>query len=184
MTSYQVFHPDHEVIGQTVLDLQNAVGGETIYPIYQKHGLGDVDPKAWYPMQKMLDALQELGQQGGTMFDLISVGMKTVENLLLPPEAAFLSLVELFQLSSNVYQLNSRGSNIGGAKCEVVSDRYVKMHYTTPLPDDFMYGIVYGYAKHFLPRGSHVVAFYDPDIPRRDEGGDTTIIHAKWEIAR
>jgi hypothetical protein len=43
------------------------------------------------------------------------------------------------------------------------------------------YGMAYGMAKRWLPRGTHFSVRYDPNIPNMDNGGEVTIIHVKWE---
>jgi hypothetical protein len=30
-------------------------------------------------------------------------------------------------------------------------------------------------------RGSRWTVYFDPDVPRREHGGEVTIIHVKWE---
>ena len=56
------------------------------------------------------------------------------------------------------------------------------MHSTTT-PDDMSYGLLYAYARRFLPPGTQFTVYYDPDIPARDYGGDReeTIIHIEWD---
>lgn len=184
MAHYQVFHKDHEVIGQVALEIQTAIGGENIYPIYERHGLTNVNPQAWYPMQNLLDVFNDFEARGGAMFDLVSVGMKTVENLVLPPEASSLPLLEMFQLSAQIYLLNSRGSNIGTIDCEALAPNHVKLTYIVPMPSDFMYGIVYAFGRRFSAPGTPITVYYDEDIPRREDGGTATIIHAQWNPQR
>jgi hypothetical protein len=50
-------------------------------------------------------------------------------------------------------------------------------------PDDMSYGILYGYARRFLPPGTKFKVYYDPDVLPRDQGGSEnyTIIHISWE---
>ncbi|MFN8531249.1 MAG: hypothetical protein U0670_21820 [Anaerolineae bacterium] len=181
MPRFKVFHPDHEVMGHVVIDMRNAIGSEDIFPIFQKHGLGDVDPKAWYPMQSMLDALREIDESGGSMFDFVSVGMNAAANLKMPPELASLSMVQIAPMVPAIYRMNVRGTDLGVAACDVVNQNHIKISYSIPYPDDYLYGLVYGVAKRFIPAGKTFTVYYDPTIPRCDEGGETTTIHLKWD---
>lgn len=180
MAHYQVFHPDHQIIGNNVLDIRKAIGGDEIYDYYARHGLSDPDPAAWYPLQNLLDVFNELEERGGAMFDLVSIGMNSVNYIVLPPEVEKLSMIELYQLSDQAYRMNHRGSNIGGLRCDVVNNQHIIMTNVTPFPDHLWYGIGYGYARHFLPRQFHVTAYFDEAILRRDLGGNKTVIHYQW----
>jgi hypothetical protein len=181
MTQYKVFHPDHETLGRTLLDFEDAVGGENIQPYFQKHGLVNIDPDAWYPEQKLLDVLSDISGQKNSMFDLVSIGLKTVEQAVIPPEYASLPLLTILENANETYKLNCRGTDIGGVQCEVVSSKHVKMICRFPDPDDYWYGCFYGYVKRFSPRDTNFSLYYDKDIPRRDKGGDVTIIHITWD---
>jgi len=180
MPQYKVFHPDHETLGRTLLDFENAVGGESIQPFFQKHGLVNIDPDAWYPEQKLLDVLSDISEQRNAMFDLVSIGLKTIEQAVIPPEYEGLPLMTILEGANDAYQLNCRGTDIGEVRCEVVTPQHVKMICRFPDPDDYWYGIFYGYVKRFSPKGTSFTLSYDNDIPRRDKGGDVTIIHIAW----
>jgi hypothetical protein len=181
MPRYQVFSPDHEGPGQVLLDFANAVDAEEILPYFEKHGLTNIDPKAWYPHQKFLDVLSDISENPSAMFNFVSIGMKQAENAIIPPEFANLPLLTLLQGTGEVFKLNNRGSNVGELRCEVVTDHHIKMIMRIPQPDDLWYGIFYGYVRRFIPKGKHFTVYYDHEVPRRDEGGEVTIIHITWD---
>ncbi len=80
MARWHVFSPDHEVPGQILIDLANAIQSDQIMPYYEKHGMTNIDPKAWYPMQKLVDIYNDMyDNETGTMFDFVSIGLKEAE---------------------------------------------------------------------------------------------------------
>ncbi len=177
MRHFTAFHPDHMMYGQNILAHERAIGSDRIHPLLEKHGLAQIDPQAWYPVQKWLDVLSDMADEGGAMFDFVSVGMKMVDNAIFPPELEKLPLLEVLKMVDKVYPMNNKGTDVGYVRCEVVNDKHVKMYVRVPAPDDEWYGIIYGYVRRFAPKGAHFTVHYDRDIPRRDQGGDVTIIH-------
>lgn len=180
MTKYRVFHPDHEIIGHVVQDIEAAIGGEHLYPIFAKHGLAKVDPNSWYSMQDFLNALKELDEGGNAIFDLVSAGMNTVENLVVPPEFTSLSPFDMLAQSDALYHTHSRGTDIGYIAVEQVANSHVVLTYHAPLPDDYWYGIVYGFCRRFFPPHTAAKVYFDTTMLRREEGGEDTVIHVTW----
>lgn len=180
MKKYHVFHPDHEIIGHVVQDIEAAIGGEHLYPIFAKHGLAKVDPNGWYSMQDFLNALKELDEGGNAIFDLVSAGMNTIENLVVPPEFASMPQGDMLAQSDALYHTHSRGTDIGYIAVEQVADTHVILTYHTPLPDDYWYGIVYGFCRRFFPARTPAKVFFDTTVLRREEGGEDTVIHVTW----
>jgi len=181
MRHYQAFSPDHEVPGRIMVDFANAIGSNEILPYFEKHGLTNIDPNAWYPHQKFLDVLNELNERPGATYNFVSIGMKQAEHAVVPPGFEKLSLLNILMGSNEVFKLNNRGTDIGDMQCEVVTDHHVKIIMRISQPDDLWYGIFYGYVRRFIPKGSHFTVYYDKDVPRRDEGGDLTILHITWD---
>ncbi len=181
MPHWHVFSADHEFPGQVIIDLANAVGSEEIMPYFKKHGLTNIDPKAWYPQQKLLDIYNEMEtSKSGTMFDFVSIGMKEAEQAILPAQFQSLPLLSILQGVGEVFKLNNRGTDPGDLKCEVVTDKHVKMVLRATTPDNLWYGIFYGYVRRLAPKGTHFTVYFDENVPRRDNGGDVTIIHITW----
>ena len=182
MPKYELFHPDHECLGQILIDFENAIGGEQIYPVFQKHGLANIDPEAWYPGQAYMDVLNDLEKNSSVQStNFVSIGMKQVETAAMPPEFESLPIVEILKMMNDAYRLNNRGTDIGEIRCEVVGERHVKMHIRVPQPDDIWYGICYGYMRRHIQPGMVFTVAYDADVPRREQGGDETIIHISWD---
>ena len=182
MPRYTPFHPDHEYLGQVLIDFENAAGaGKRIQHYFQKHGLDDVSPSEWYPAQMFLDVLSDMTEHDDAqMMDLVSIGLKQVETAVMPPEFARLPLLDILGSMDVAYRLNNRGTDIGEIQCEVVDDHYVKMIFRVPQPDDIWYGVTYGYMRRFAPRDTYFTVEYD-EAERRDFGSETTVIHINWE---
>ena len=181
MPQYELFHPDHEYLGQVLIDFEAVVGDGYIHPIFEKHGLAKIDPEGWYPAQIFMDVLNDLeNNDASPMMNFVSIGMKQVEMAVMPPEFASLSLIEILSSMDAAYHLNNRGTDIGEIQCEVVEDNHVKMHFRVPQPDDVWYGVCYGYMRRLAPEGTTFSVYYDEDVPRRSDGGDFTVIHITW----
>jgi len=178
MSRYQVFHPDHESKGQTLIDLANAIDAEEFLPILEKHGLTSIDPDSWYPQQRQLDALSEIAELSGGMYDLVSLGLKMAETAAMPPQFETLSLQEVLMHGDIAYRMTDRGTDPGDVKAEILNDKHFRITLRVPDPDDLWYGIVYGYMRRFSPKGTRFTVYYDQDIPRREQGGKVTVIHA------
>lgn len=178
MVHYQLFHPDHEYLGQVLIDFENASGGVSIKPFFEKHGLVNIDPTAWYPAQKFMDVLNDIvSQPGRGMLDFISIGMKQAETAIIPPEYYELPLIDILHGLDAAYRLNNRGTDIGEIRCEQISDKHFKMFFRVPQPDDVWYGVCYGYLRRLVPSHMNFTVYYDENVPRREQGGDVTVIH-------
>lgn len=179
---YKVFHPDTEILGQTLIDYRNAIEGDKFVPYFTKHGLVDIDPARWYPVQPFLDALSEMssGSDGSIMLDLVSLGMRMVQSAVFPPEVDHLPLEDVLGLMSAAYHLNMRGTDIGEIQVTHLGPRHTLTTNRTPFPDDFWYGVIYGYMRRFAPKGTTYIVKFDPDIKRRSQGGERTLIHITW----
>ena len=182
MGRYHVFSADHEIPGKILIDLENAVGSDEIMPFFAKHGMTNIDPLAWYPMQKLLDIYNDMvDTKNGTMFDFVSIGMKEAEQAIVPPQFQTMPLLDILKGVAQVFNLNNRGSDYGSCTAEVITDKHIKITLRAATPDDIWYGVFYGFVRRFAPKQTQFSVRYDPNIPRRENGGDVTIIHITWE---
>lgn len=180
MTHYKLFHSDTEILGGVILDFGRALDAHRFLPILEKHGLSALEPHRWYPAQLWLDALNEIMEIPGAMFDLVSIGMQQMELVSWPPEFTRMSLSEILANLNDVYLQYYRGTDVGGIRAELIEPRYIQVTVRTFEPDDLWYGNLYGLVRRFLPNGNFIVSF-DPRQSQREEGGDTTIFHIKWD---
>jgi hypothetical protein len=181
MSTYTSFDPKVEIIGQNVLSFIQNVEAEAMQPVLKKHGLLNIQPDTWYPLQDWLDVLSDLSAQSNAMFNMVAIGTAISETALIPPEVAAMPLEQFLFIVDNVYQMQHRNGNPGHIRTERVDDHHIKLTVQVPYPDDLEYGTTYGFVRRFLPKGTQFTVRYDPDVPRREHGGDATIIHVSWD---
>ena len=181
MSRYELFHPDTEIIGQAILDFGEAVGSEQFQVFFERNGLVDIQPDRWYPAQKWLDVLNDIADTGSAMFDFVSIGIRQLELAVIPPEFDAMPLIDILKNLEEAYRLNYRGADIGSITVELVDDKHVKVIIRSFEPDHLWYGNLHGLMRRFAPKGLDYTITYDSDVPRREEGGDVTIIHVKWK---
>jgi hypothetical protein len=174
--------PGTEISGVAMLSLIENVRGDALIPLVKKHGLEDIDSARWYPAENYLDFLNDLVRHPDLMFNLVAIGMSIAEIGLMPPGLENATFPQMVEKWDQHYQANFRNGDVGN-KTTVQVDRqhYKIVHNKTVIPDDFEYGVLYGFAKRFLPPGTQFTVWFDEDTPRMDEGGEQTIIHVQWE---
>lgn len=172
--------PHTEVIGQNVLSFVQNVNANVIRPVLDSHGLSHIEPDKWYPLQRWRNVLSDLAGESNAMFNMVAVGMAISETAVLPPGAEQLSLEQILFAINDIYQLQHHGQ-VGSVRTEKISDKHLKLTVCVPYPDDLEYGTTYGFARRFLPKGTLFTVEYDQDLPRHDQGGDSTVIHITWE---
>ncbi len=176
MSTFKPFHPDHEILGMNMLDITSAINSENFLPIWEKYGLTQVEPEKWYPVQIILDTLSEVAHSSGAMLDLVSIGLHATEVAYFPPEYLSKPLNQALPLLPHLYRMNHRGTNIGEVLQSQISENHYRYELCLPFPDDLWYGIIYGFVRNHVPKNHRFSISYAPDIPRRDHGGEVTII--------
>ncbi|HVO71312.1 MAG TPA: hypothetical protein VMT24_14780 [Aggregatilineaceae bacterium] len=174
--------PGGEVIGVNIRAFADNLQAFQTRPVMQKYGLVDVQPDQWYPLQPLLDGLNELSQCPGMSANLVAIGMEIGMITPVAPHIQNPTLWDVLVNWNDIYQMIHRNGDVGCIACEIVDDKHYKTIHTCLYPDDFNYGIVYGYGRRFLPPGTDFTVFYDPDMKPRDQGGtDATVIHVTWK---
>jgi hypothetical protein len=174
--------PGAETLGLLLGGFSDNIQGAETRPILEKHGFFNLQPFEWYPVQMLLDALNELAESPNTMPNFVAIGMTIGEGVPLPPEMANPTLEDVLMIWNNLYQALHRSADVGGIKIEKVSDTYFKTIQSVVYPDDMSYGVLYAYGRRFLPPETPFIVFYDPDVTPRDQGGsgEATYINIKW----
>ena len=180
MTNYQCFDPNAEVIGQNVQAFIQNLQAADIKPALERHGLTQIDPTAWYPIQKWLDVLSDLSGESGAMFNFVAIGAAIAQTAMLPPEVEKLTFEQIIFGINDFYQMQHRNGNAGEIKVSKVAEKHLVLDVYVPYPDDLEYGTAFGFARRFLPEGANFNIAYDEDKPRREQGGESTIIHITW----
>lgn len=181
MGQYASFDPRVEIIGQNILSFLQNSQIENIQPILERRGLTDVKPDQWYPLQTWMEVLTEISEQSSAMFDFVSIGMAISETAVIPPEVAKLPFEQFMMMINDVYQMQHRGGDAGTIKVEQPGDKHLLLTLRVPYPDDLEYGVAYGFARRFLPAGTQFTVMYDENVPRREKGGQETLIHITWD---
>ncbi|MBI1256211.1 MAG: hypothetical protein GC204_01950 [Chloroflexi bacterium] len=172
--------PKLEMLGLNLSAFIDNIQAEEIDPVLQKYGLTQIDPYKWYSAPVWLDALNDLQEQSNMTSNMVAIGMEIGRIVPMPPGKE-LSLAEVLAIWNDaLYQPLFRNGDAGFIKLQKLSDtHYVTIHENI-WPDDFSYGIAYGLARRFLPRGTGFKVYYDEQIPRMDEGGKATHLHIAW----
>ncbi len=175
--------PSTITIGQNLRAFTDNLLGSNTEPIMRKHGMVNLDPNTWYPLHKLLDAINELAETPNHTLNFVAIGMMVGEIIPFPPEYGEPTLENVIHHWDDLYQGLHRNGYVGGIRYEKVGKRHDKTMHSTTYPDDMSYGLLYAYARRFLPPGTQFTVYYDPDIPARDYGGDReeTIIHIEWD---
>jgi hypothetical protein len=174
--------PTVEVLGANLNAFFDNLQSDETTPIVRKYGVENPILDKWYPEQSVLGAINELSALPNFTFNFVAIGMEIGRICPMPPDLKDPSLGEVLMAWNGIYQYLHRNGDVGAIRCEKVNDKHYKTIHTDMYPDDFSYGIVYGYAKRFLPPGTRFKVFYDPEITPRDRGGtDTTVIHVSRE---
>ena len=178
---YLTCDPNAETLAVNILACIDKLRGLPAGPILERHGLTNLQPTDWVPTHRFLDALNEMGQQADFMSALIAIGMSVGEVIPVPCET--LGLAGVLNLWNDLYQGAHRSGDVGRIVCEEEHRTHFKLTFSDLYPDDFSYGIMYGFAKRFLPPGTQFSIYYDPRVTPRDRGGQEgyTVIHAKWQ---
>ncbi len=180
MGKYKALGPDSEVIGGVMNGFIAAINSDNIRPHLEKLHMTDLDSGAWYPKQMHIDLFNSIAESNrSAMFDFVSIGM-TIAEFAWGPELDRESFEYILSLWPATFNHSNRGADRGYIRPTKIADRHYAIAHYTPDPDDLNYGVVYGTCKRFLPKDTQFVVFYDEDVPRREEGGDETIIHIQW----
>ncbi len=108
--------------------------------------------------------------------------MSIAEAAIMPPEVKNASFEQIMEGWDANYQTNFRNGPVGHKIPVLVEPKHYKLILDhTIMSDDMEYGSLYGFAKRCLPRGTHFTVWYDETAPRRDQGGEQTVLHVRWD---
>ena len=169
-----------ELLGLNLRAFIDNLQADEINPVLEKYGLTQVEPMKWYSAAQWLSALNDLQQEVNMTSNLVAIGMEIGRTSPMPP-GSNPTLPEVLSIWNDaLYQPLFRNGDPGTISLEKISDRhYVSIHKHL-WPDDFSYGIAYGFARRFLPPKTAFRVAYDQNMPRMDEGGQSTRIHVEW----
>ena len=173
--------PKQEVIGQLAMsNFQNILHSE-IDPLLEKHDLVGLKPDQWYSHQNVLNLYRDIESGKTNVTDnLVAIGTKGVDNVVLPPEMQ--SLDAILSAQTIMYQLNLRPIAEGEGLFPVkISDNHYQIRMNAPYPVDLMYGFYWALINRFRPQGaSFKVQVVDNPHPDTEPG---TIYDITWTQA-
>jgi len=174
--------PKTQISGQTLMAYVDNVQSQLIVPIFAKHGMKDIDPKQWYPLQPLLDVLYELGIQKDSTISLVAIGVKIAEYGVEASETERAPLPVVLENWEKHLYANVKDGDVGRIITEKVNDKHYRITHQNVFPDDLCYGLAYGFTRSRLPKGTNFKVWYEDYEHRIDNGGsDKTVICVKWE---
>ncbi len=173
--------PTVELNGHTVQAFLQSVMHSNFADILVAYGFDQIDPDVWYPLQDVLNVIREISLHSNAMMNLVSIGIAAAENSVYPPEIESLSVEKFFSLYREYYPKRHRGGDSGWIEVQKAADDHLILTFQMPYPDDLFYGVIYGYVRRFSKQGDVFSVAYDDDVPRKDQGGDYTIVHIYWD---
>src|SRR5690606_12742323 len=118
---YEVFHPDHDMPVNFLLNMRDAINSENFVELFSKSGVLDKQPDDWVPLQLLLDIFNVLDANGGAMLNYVSIGMRIMADAVLPPEFMALPFeTQLAKAGGTLYPHYNRGTNVGYIKDEML----------------------------------------------------------------
>ena len=146
MAEYRAFDPKVEINGKTVMSALDAVWNKKVaLEILARHGIQNIKPNSWYPMQSFLNVLREISGEFGDR-ELLAVGRK------IPFWADFPKIKNLHDGLSKIdiaYHNNHRGGEIGHYRYTKLAENKGRMICDNPYPCRFDQGIFHGLAENF-----------------------------------
>jgi hypothetical protein len=177
MTMYTC-DPALELNGSSMHSLLASINRNDFLDILEKNGLAHIDVDKWYPVQQMLNVFNEMDKREGHMMNLVSIGMAVAtdpESMRTSTEGT--SVVNFVKAYGQRWTTLHRNGDPGTIEVETQDDKHFVLTARVPYPDDLMYGILYGWLRRLKPPNVRFTVRYDESQPRRDQGGDSTVIH-------
>lgn len=133
--------PAVEIIGQNMLAYIENLQYSNIKPVLEQHGLSQIDPQTWYPLQKMLDVLKTLADMPNASPNFVAIGMALARTASLPPEVEHMPIEPFFlNVLPQAYQMQHRGGDPGYVAVEKAAEKHLIIEVDVPYPDDLEYG--------------------------------------------
>jgi hypothetical protein len=167
-----------EIIGQSMVNVIEALELDGLHPILVKHDLRMIDTEVWYPYQLWLDVLADiwknLGNSAPTIF--MSLGRNISQGL--PLEDAPQTLPDALMTLHNLHRAGLRNiAEDEGYFVEVMTPKHYMIYHNTPNPPDVIYGFLWGWVTRFKkPHETFVVRLVGEDTT----GRGNVVYEVKW----
>ncbi|MEO1440101.1 MAG: hypothetical protein AAFV33_06830 [Chloroflexota bacterium] len=180
--SYKPFDPAVEVHGQPMQTFVECISKSEVAPILNDLGIDGINPEKWYPQQLWLDIFNRLTAKQQAFLTFVDIGMRTIELTRYPDEVKNIPFVDFMVHGANqTHQHNHRGGDAGEYQVSLAGDNHIVVKARVAYPDDFVYGCYYQLTKQFKPEDTDFLVKYDENEPKREDGGEYTVIHITWK---
>jgi hypothetical protein len=170
--------PEAELRGQLLIGLKLSADSEAMVSILEKHGLTNIDPNQWYPMQAMLNVENDIYASNDNISKkLVSLGIQFAQEWVFAPdvETIFDALHIQIQLINQMFR---NVPDEHGITLQDVSKKHLRMFANIPYADDSIYGAFWGTVNRFKPKDSlFTVRIIDNPDPENHPG---TCFDVKW----
>lgn len=175
------YAPNAEIRGAAAIAIFNNFRRDSVIESLEVHGLTDLDPEQWYPVDRFIDVFKQWSGDADFSANLVSIGMAIIYHLELPTEIESLPDEEKLLHLGRLFEAQHRNGNVGQCSSDQIGPQHIRYSESSIWPDDMIYGYIYGSARRYLPRGVHFTVSYDETEPTQNLGGDRTVIHLTWE---
>jgi hypothetical protein len=179
MSEFHVFDDRVEVAGAIVLAIGMSVrmlGGDAS-SLLRRHGVEHVKPGSWVKMQRVLDLLKDLQENGRNHLNLVQIGNMLPD--FLPWPAQIRTVEQAFEVLPSQLQAAHRYGNAGFYKVLNSAPRQILATAHSPYPSDVDYGLCWGLLRRFAPVGSHAKVIH-LKAPCRSRGDDDCVYEVSW----
>jgi hypothetical protein len=183
MPRYVAFSPTTEITGGAILAFITNINYDNIEYILRRHNLDKIDPKQWYSHQLALNVLSDISEGQNASPNFVAIGMAAGElgAKNLPPHMLSMTLIDFVTAYATVFQSRHRNGDAGYVITERIDNNHVTLRFKSPYPDDFMYGVLYGYARYYTGEKRRFTLRFDENHKRREQGGDETVLHLQLD---
>jgi hypothetical protein len=160
------------------MGLVNHLASEETVLILAKHGLTNIDPNQWYPMQAMLDVENDIYASNDNIFQrLMAFGIQVNQEWVFAPEVQTISDALEIQIQG-VNQMFRNVPDGFGITLQKVSEKHLRLFFNSPYADDSFYGGIWTLVDRFKPENNvFVVRITDNPDPENHPG---TCVDVKW----
>lgn len=183
MAAFQVFDPQVEVMGSSLLAMIAAIRSwpttrVLAQNILRSYDVGQIAPDRWYPQQLALNLMRDLrGKLGSGV--LYMIGKHLPEFIAFPPEAT--SIESALRAIDAAYERHHRGGESGSYTIANVQRNQIQIACYTPYPCDFDHGLIEGTARRFAPPQMTATVRHFPLRPCRRVGHTTCLYLVSWK---
>jgi hypothetical protein len=184
MVEYKVFTPNVMVDSSRIVGFISGFPPgmrETGIHILEKHGIIDVRPGGWHPVQPWLDAMREISERfdSNTLFQIIK---RTALQADIPEDLK--SLRSCLSNMNTLYRSSHQGENIGGWDYKYEKNGHWKkitLISTSVYPCSLDLGMITGFVELVKPDEClELVVAHEKNGPCRSQGNNFCVYTVVW----